>query len=440
MVTGSRAANLLNVGWAMALRTAKKIGFVASLLLVCVIIEGLSFIVIALSPRLLGEEIRRTREVFDEQSGKIRQLMESNPRHLLLFDPRLGWRYRPGYRDPRNQINLQGLRSTRVYAPVPASGVLRIAAFGDSFVYCNEVANAESWPALMEAMFPYLEILNYGVGGYGTDQAYLRFMIEGGVLAPDVVIMGFASVNLGRAVNVYRRFISNRDLPLVKPRFIPGPDGDLLLLGSPLKEAADYGKYLENPRKVIELGRYDYWYEPAVYENPLYDLSATVRVLTTLWVRARRRYLEREGLLEGGGFLRAVEFNSHSTAFRIETMLLERFRSEVAASGALPIVVIFPDRDSVAGARRGRRKVFDPLLDHLEKRAMAYVDLSDAFVAEAKEAGESRWFMPGDHYSGDGNRTIAAWLARELEQRVRVECQRRPRSTLRACGAFHAFR
>jgi len=395
--------------------------------------------VIALSPRFFSEEIRRTPEVFAEQSAKIRQIMESTPQHLLQFDAFLGWRYRAGYKDPRNEMNQQGLRSTRAYAPTPSPGVLRIAAFGDSFVYGNEVANAESWPFLIEEMFPRLEVLNYGVGGYGTDQAYLRFLMEGAALAPDIVLIGFAPVDLARTVNVYRRFLSNLELPLIKPRFVLDRDGRLSLLSNPITQVTDYGKYLEDPRGVIELGRDDYWYESVVYENPLYDLSATVRVLTTLWVRVRRRYLDGERLLEGDGVVQAVKFKSESPAFRIQTMLFEKFKADALALRAVPIVVILPDGESVTHARLGRQKIFDPLLEHLRKSAVAYIDLSDAFAAEAKTTPQGRWFMPGGHYSGAGNKMIAAWLAHQVEERVKADCLSRPENRLRACRALNTF-
>ena len=57
-----------------------------------------------------------------------------------MLDAHLGWRPPPGFSNDREHVNAQGLRSTREYAPVPAPGVLRIAAFGDSFVYGAEVA------------------------------------------------------------------------------------------------------------------------------------------------------------------------------------------------------------------------------------------------------------------------------------------------------------
>ncbi|MGH9198097.1 MAG: hypothetical protein ACRD1T_20485, partial [Acidimicrobiia bacterium] len=276
---------------------------------VLAVLEAGSFAVIAMTARIGEEQIRRTADIFEEQSLMIQKLLEPAPT-LTQLDSELGWRYRPGYRDSQNQMNLQGLRSTREYATVPGPGVIRVAAFGDSFVYCNEVGNHDSWPTLMEAMSPSLEVLNYGVGGFGVDQAFLRYMNEGSMLSPDVVVMGFAPDDLRRLVNVYRRFISNREFPLIKPRFLLASDNDLQLLPNPARQVSAYQRYLHQPASIIELGRHDQLYQPAVYENPLFDYSATVRVLVTVASRIYSRYLDPDR------FFSAKVFNQESTAFR----------------------------------------------------------------------------------------------------------------------------
>src|SRR5262249_42937310 len=137
------------------------------------------------------------------QSLMIPAVLEGNKTHLL--DPGLGWRPRPNHCSPEHQINSQGLRSTRDYAPTPAPGVLRVAAFGDSLVYGACVTNVDSWPAILEQTFPDIEVLNYGVLGYGLDQAYLRYQAEGHCLAPEVVLLG-CTRTIGRCVNVYTPF------------------------------------------------------------------------------------------------------------------------------------------------------------------------------------------------------------------------------------------
>src|SRR2546425_487125 len=108
-----------------------------------------------------------------------------------------------------------------------------VAALWNSFVYCNEVKNEDSWPAQIELMYPGIEVLNYGVGGYGVDQAYLRFLAEGSRLSPRIVVIGFATDDLSRVVNVYRRFRSNRGVPLGKTRDVFCEHGERGLLPTP---------------------------------------------------------------------------------------------------------------------------------------------------------------------------------------------------------------
>jgi hypothetical protein len=169
------------------------------------------------SPRILVEPIRRRSDILREQSRRIASLLDTSKSHREAIDSLLGWRYRPGFVSATDHINRQGLRSRREYSDVAPRGALRIAAFGDSFVYGNEVDDDNAWPAQLEACANDYEVLNYGVGGYGLDQAFLRFQSEGLTLGPRVVLIGFTTDDLRRVVNVYRRFISSLELPLAKP-------------------------------------------------------------------------------------------------------------------------------------------------------------------------------------------------------------------------------
>lgn len=389
------------------------------LVFLLLVLEALSFGVIVLNARLGREEIRRTTDIFQEQSLKIQELLDPGPK-LLQLDAELGWRYRAGHRDSRNQMNAQGLRSRHEYSTVPGPGVIRVAAFGDSFVYCNEVGNDDAWPARMETTFSPMEVLNYGVGGYGTDQAFLRYVTEGSRLSPDVVIIGFAPVDLGRTVNVYRRFISNRELPLVKPRFVLDAQDELALIPNPMREPKDYERYLREPARIAELGRYDQWYQPAVYENPLFDHSATLRVFVTLGRKIYDRHLDADRLSTG------EVFNPLSKAFRIQTALFEKFSRAVEDSGATPIVVIFPDRDSIVAERNGRQGFSEPMMAHLRRKRITAVDLTDAFLAEGGDVDIAGWFMPGGHYSPLANRQVASALGRYVGEMMTAKRRTSP--------------
>ena len=373
-------------------------------------LEGLSLATLHLSRPLLDEEIRTRRDIWREQSLLIHKLLEGG--QLFVVDSVLGWRYRSGYATARDQTNSRGLRSAREYSAVPADSVVRVAAFGDSFVYGNEVDNANSWTALAEQAYPRLEVLNYGVGGYGNDQAYLRFLADGRALSPRIAILGFAPTDFGRLVNVYRRFLSNHELPLVKPRFVLGARGELELVPSPVRAPADYARYLDRPDAVVALGRRDAWYEPAVYENPLYDVSATVRLLTGLWVKVRRRYIDGDRLVRDGLFNRA------STAFIVQDALFESFATKARAAGMVPLVIVFPDWESLVRRQNGRLPIFAPLIEDLQARGIDYLDLTDAFLARGMAQRPDDWFMPFGHYTPSANRLVAEWLGPQLLARA----------------------
>lgn len=96
------------------------------------------------------------------------------------------------------------------------------AAFGDSFTYSSYVDDDKAWPyQLSKKMGCY--VVNYGVGGYGTDQAYLRYTLTD-VETASIVILGLFPENIQRNINQYRGFLEARHELVFKPRFILSDD------------------------------------------------------------------------------------------------------------------------------------------------------------------------------------------------------------------------
>jgi len=354
--------------------------------------------------------VRRTHDIFREQTDRLHELLDSGRPTLVVLDSMLGWRSRAGYRSSLYTIGPQGLRGSRVYAAEPAPGVLRVTAFGASFVFGSEVGDTSAWPSVVEREFPGIEVPNYGVGGYGVDQAFLEYLAHGQDLHPQAVLVGITPDDLGRLVNVYRRFLSNREPPLFKPRFRVSGGGALELAPGLPPSEADYERIERHPRDVVPYGRLDYWYKSSVYGDPLYDYSAAVRLLTALWIRISRRYFDGNRLYVG------PYANPESEAFKIQVALLERMADSVERRGASPIIVFFPDRDALGRALRGLTPSYQPFLDTLRAHGLQPLDAAAAFpVAQANQA--RLWFMPGGHYSPVGNRLVARWLGRLLAER-----------------------
>jgi hypothetical protein len=380
------------------------------------VIEVMSAAVLTIQPNIFGGHATSLTEREARVRASIAAVLKSRPDALTEFHGELGWRPRPGLNNGVDVINRQGLRSPREYSATPAPGVLRIAVFGDSFVYGSEVLTHEALSSVIEGSSPRTELLNYGVPQYGQDQIYLRFLAEGRDLKPKVIVFGVAPPTLERLLSqsgVFR-FPSSPSTFITKPRFVL--DGDRpVLTPNQLRRIEDLRRYLENPSLVRELGAFDYWYEPFVYESGLFNYSRTVRLLFAGWTEARRRFIDADRPLKGPRG--AAIYNESSSGFRILTRIIERFVATASEWGVRPVVLFLPDGYSVERMRSGRPGIMDPLRDFCRAAGFEHIDAKDAFLAQPAAVPTSAWFIDNFHYSVEGNRIVADWLRREIERR-----------------------
>ncbi len=91
-----------------------------------------------------------------------------------------------------SHTNALGLRGAAIDAKAP--GEARMLAIGDSFTYGHGVGDDEAYPAVVETLLRgrgrKVRVLNAGVPGYNTDQAYAWALRDGFALEPDVVLAG----------------------------------------------------------------------------------------------------------------------------------------------------------------------------------------------------------------------------------------------------------
>jgi lysophospholipase L1-like esterase len=116
------------------------------------------------------------------------------------LDPDLIYRLRPDtvvtWSSPEftetAHVNGRGMRGAAL-APTRA-GTQRIIAIGDSFTFGHGVQDDETYPAVLERLLEArghdVQVLNAGVPGYNTDQAYTWMLRDGLALAPDLLLVG----------------------------------------------------------------------------------------------------------------------------------------------------------------------------------------------------------------------------------------------------------
>jgi len=368
-----------------------------------VLLEALCWGLSVLSARFFSTSTPNRRQFLSDQSRMLDRLINGPPRRETLH-PVLGWAYRAGYSSEADRFSAQGLRASREYAPEPPPGVRRVAAFGDSYVYCNDVADGDSWPAQIEAGWR-SEVLNYGVGGYGADQALLRFRAEAALLKPHIVVMGFTSMMSTRVVSRYRRFQDPGDGPWFKPRFLL--DGDSLrLVPSPVASREDAERLLASPASVADFGTNDFWYNPAVLGHWPYAWSATYRFVTCTALGIRRRYITRDRIYKGGAL------NPESESFEIITRIFVEFAAAVRAGGAEPLALMLPARSDVDTYARLGRASYETLRARLQDLGLRVIDVASALTSSPSTPTEL--FGPRGHYSARGNAIVAGAVAEFL--------------------------
>jgi hypothetical protein len=152
-------------------------------------------------------------------------------------DRELGWSFRPGVSGWSSHENTAHMRINRFgfrggdWPDEPAADSFRIAVIGDSFADSSNLPEDKSLPSTIGQTLSAcpafanrrVEVLNFGVSGYGTAQQYLLLQRRVARLHPQAVLLAFYAGN-DVADN-------SRALSMVKtePYFIEQPSGQLRL-------------------------------------------------------------------------------------------------------------------------------------------------------------------------------------------------------------------
>lgn len=159
---------------------------------------------------------------------------------LYRPDPRRGWGLDPGARGLWTEegrawieVNRAGFRDDSEPPADEPAGTYRIALLGDSQAEALQVPWGATFGEVLErrlAECPDLppgtervEVLNFGVSGYGTAQALLTLRHQALAYDPDLVILAFYTGN------DVRNNLRALELDPKRPYFELAPDGDLVL-------------------------------------------------------------------------------------------------------------------------------------------------------------------------------------------------------------------
>jgi hypothetical protein len=333
---------------------------------------------------------------------KIDAYLNAGATTVVAYDPLLGWAPRPNARSQNGlyRYNSQSLRAEGAYAPVPVEGTIRIALFGDSFIHGDEVPFEHTVGYLLEqrlrAAGDTVEVLNFGVGGYGTDQALLRWRALGKTFAPHIVIQGLFIEDVQRNVNLVRPIYGpGTSLAFSKPRFVL--DADRLVLVNVPPVPPERLRDLMADFQSWELARYEYFFPPDPYGHPW-------------WLKSKAFALVDAMLRKRGAAMSSYAIADEPA--RVTLRIIEQFKTEAEAEGSVFLAVHLPDRREVEHSARARESLYAELLARMRERAHV-IDPEALLAAYARRSSVQKLFVTA-HYSAAGNELVAEALAAHL--------------------------
>jgi hypothetical protein len=317
----------------------------------------------------------------------------------MIYDPELGWSQRPGVVGH----NTAGfITSGPAPERVPSPDRLRIALFGDSF---TQGTYENGWWRVLEAQLNAsglkCEVLNFGVGGYGMDQAYMRWQRDGKPWQPQVVVMGFFAEDCYRNVNLLRLLRDpDSGIPFMKPRFVTEGEG-LRLVNSPTP----------NPAQVPAIVRdFESW---PLRSQEHFFCAADFRLNSWRWSRLAA-LVEAKMALVGEASRAAEFFRPDGEATKLALRIVRQMRTEVEASGAKFYVAHLPGKADLEALRQTGRFRYEPLYTAL-KAENAVIALEPALQAAAGARKYEDFFYDG-HYRAE----FEAVIGKEMASALRV--------------------
>jgi hypothetical protein len=295
------------------------------------------------------------------------------------------------------------------------------SAFGDSYVGGADVANDEGWVEQLSHLLG-CRVANYAVGGYGTDQAYLRFRQVHDV--SPIVLLGINPNNVMDNISQYDGLLGAPPEPAaLKGRFLFDSSDHLTWMPLPYLDADGFVALNRNPGETLSHSYFlpDTPDGPIILRFPYSVTLARVALMTRLHNILSRR-------TEWSNFYAT---DHPSGALRLMSAICEAFTETAKAQGQKPLIVMLPLAHSLREKLNYGEFEYTPLVTALRAKGIEVFDAGPAMIESS--AGHSAcefyshprpemaWFLSsvpcGGHYSKIGNTTIARLVAGELRKR-----------------------
>lgn len=347
------------------------------------------------------------------------------------YDPELGWvrkKNSTGVDKGKNgpvkySIDSLGSRHTsnndiETTAPV-------IASFGDSYTFCRQVENEQTWQAVMGAQLN-SHVLNFGVGNYGLDQGLIRYNSTPLPDSVDTVIMGVVPETICRVHSYWKHYLEFGNTLAFKPRF-KLENGEMVFCPNIIKDKEDFqhlSKHLDNIQKNDEFylkkycsHRFSRSYFVSFFKHPKHNSALVYYILKKKLYRLFGLATAKIESAPFGVIMKNNITESHKMYMEAQycdllRALILKFKEDALKNGHKPILLVMPQLMDLKFFEN-KAIPYDEFYASLEQE-LDVLDLTKSLLAE----DYSDFYINdqyGGHFSEKGNRFVAEKLLKQIK-------------------------
>lgn len=305
------------------------------------------------------------------------------------------------------KVNRHGMLDQN-YSKTRTPGALRIAVLGDSMTAGEEVENGQRYHEIWEQALPKrlgrdVEVLNFGVRGFGTWESLQMYHLKAKQFQPDYTVLGFYWGN--DVENNLQARIESQPNPLRGQYEIP-------LMRKINLARKGFNKWLWNHSAVYHLTRKGY-NEVETHVKKFFGDNGQrmVRIHKEYEAQPRAFQFARQGRAFqppplGEDLESTVDdkFFFDSEGWHLTRRLIRKLNDEVIKSGSQLIVLHFMDVEQYHDYPPLALREFDTFL---MREGIPYLNMYPAFNALDRKALAANTFENDNHFNATGHKFLA---------------------------------
>ena len=349
------------------------------------------------------------------------------------YDSELGWIRKPNTTNTEKNkngeafwsINSIGARTNPEFESQKSS----ISCYGDSFTFCRQVNDNETWEHYLSKLEK-TNVKNFGVGNYGVDQSILRLEREYTNNQTDIVILAVVPDTICRIVSSWKHYYEYGNTFAFKPRFILKND-EIKIIKNIIDQQQKFDYY---EKYLVDIQKFDFFYKQKflkekitfpysfnIFRNMKRNFSILLWVTNIFFCRKLGKDIsefewESMKIIMDINLKWRLRLFQNTDVITLFQKILERFSRYGLSENFVSIFIFIPQKDDIEFIKKNYHfyKNFIDIINGIN--GIFFIDITEKFL-KASNLNElySDDNQYGGHLSKYGNKLVAEIIYEQLK-------------------------